>query len=197
MIPKFNQSGVLPPFLPNSTSAIFEDTSPYRITMLELVRRFAISDERRKLLHGLIQYRRALRDAGFVDGFQWIDGSFTEDCEANRKRPPSDIDLVSFLHRPETYRTEDDKYSEFFYANVSLFDKNKTKPNYHCDAFYVDLDGHPLPLVSNTRYWFGLFSHQRDTYLWKGMLELQIQDDDESAIQLLEQLLEREVQHDS
>ena len=48
-------------------------------------------------------------------------------------------------------------------------------------------------MVRNTHYWFGLFTHQRETFIWKGMLEISLQDDDESALELLDE----EVQHDS
>ena len=41
----------------------------------------------------------------------------------------------------------------------------------------------PLPayLIDQTKYWFGLFSHQRDTFLWKGMLEIPLTDDTDVA----------------
>lgn len=191
MIPQFNHNGVLPPFLPSSNPTVLKDTSPYRISILELVKRFAVTDERRNILRGLIQYRQALKGAGFEDGFQWIDGSFVEDCEGYRDKPPNDIDLVSFLHRPDRYQTDENEFREFFYSTV--VDLLDAKNEYLCDAYYVDLDGHPIAVVRNTHYWFGLFTHQRETFIWKGMLELPFQDDDESAMLLLD----KEVQHDS
>ncbi|MCB8977163.1 MAG: hypothetical protein H6657_07010 [Ardenticatenaceae bacterium] len=191
MIPQFNQNGVLPPYLPSSKPTNRDHTSPYRISMLELVQRFALSSERRSILRGLIQYRQALRAAGFEHGFQWIDGSFVEDCEGYRDRPPNDIDIVSFLHRPEKYQADESEFREFFYSTVvNLLD---AKDEYLCDAYYVDLNASPVAVVKNTHYWFGLFTHQRETFVWKGMLEIPLQDDDESAMELLDE----EVQHDS
>jgi len=46
-------------------------------------------------------YRAALRDLG-LNGVQWINGSFCEDVERTRGRPPGDIDLVSLIVRPPT-----------------------------------------------------------------------------------------------
>jgi hypothetical protein len=49
----------------------------------------------------------------------------------------------------------------------------------------VDLDKKPFLIVDDTRYWFGLFSHQRVTSLWKGMLSVSLQSDDDAARSLL------------
>ena len=34
-------------------------------------------------------------------------------------------------------------------------------------------------------YWYGLFSHQRETFLWKGLLRIELMSDDEQALELL------------
>lgn len=65
-----------------------------------------------------------------------------------------------------------------------------------CGACYpIDLDKPPELLVDDSRYWFGLFSHQRETSLWKGMIKvpMQAQADDDSALELLDQF-ERELE---
>lgn len=59
------------------------------------------------------------------------------------------------------------------------------KAAYGCDAFYIDLCLPPEAVVSRSRYWFGLLSHQRSTYLWKGLIEVPIVDDDDEARALL------------
>lgn len=56
--------------------------------MTALVKRFATSAERIEILLVLIAYRTELRSLGFLDGFQWIDGSFVEQIEITRNRPP-------------------------------------------------------------------------------------------------------------
>ena len=125
-----------------------------------------------------------MRNAGIEQGFQWIDGSFLEDCERNRGRPPNDVDLVTFARRPDQYN-QDAKWRVFVEANDDLFNRKKVKETYRCDAFYVDLFLPPEAVVSRTRYWFGLFSHQRSSYLWKGLIEVPLVDDDDGARALL------------
>ena len=77
---------------------------------MELVRHFGFSPERRRILRGLIAYRTALAAGGFTQGFQLIDGSFSEDCEGLRNRPPSDIDILSYLEMPADYAADLDAY---------------------------------------------------------------------------------------
>jgi hypothetical protein len=181
MIPAFNVSGVLPPYVGNSPT-VEAAMSPYRTTMSALVRRFATSAERIEILLGLIEYRAALRALGFVDGFQWVDGSFVEQVETMRNRPPADVDVVTFARRPAL---ADEDWHKLVQANVSLFDLAQVKARYKCDAYFVDLGKSPVTIVNDTRYWFGLFSHQRDTALWKGMLAVPLDSDDTDAQQLL------------
>lgn len=59
--------------------------------------------------------------------------------------------------------------------------------NFSLDAFPVDLDGSPEALVGSARYFLGLFSHRRGDDLWKGMLQVRIEDiaDDEAALAAL------------
>jgi hypothetical protein len=71
-------------------------------------------------------------------------------------------------------------------ANLDIFDSQSAKAAFYCDAYFVDLTVKPLLLVDNTRYWFGLFSHQRETSLWKGMLQVPIASDDAAALALLD-----------
>jgi len=99
-------------------------------------------------------------------------------------RPPSDIDIVTFAFRPT--KTDDD-WRKIVTENSDLFIPEQSKKKYICDAYFVDLSTHPVHVVNNTKYWFGLFSHQRETYLWKGMIEIPILSDDDEAIKKLEQ----------
>ena len=39
-------------------------------------------------------------------------------------------------------------------------------------------------IVDDTKYWFGLFSHQRNSSLWKGMLSISLDSDDMEAEKL-------------
>lgn len=189
MIPQTNASSVLPPFT-GTEPGIRAAMSPYESTIQEFVTRFATSPERVAILRGLLAYRRELIALGITSGWQWIDGSFVEDVETLRGRAPADIDLVTFSRIPGNPAEK----RALAMANMHLFDRNRTKADYLCDAFFVDLDKKPELLVDDSRYWFGLFSHQRDTALWKGMVKLPLQGqaDDDAATALLEQY-EREL----
>lgn len=184
MIPEFNQSGVLPPFLPGESPTRHAGMAPYKTSIVDLVLRYAHSPERRAILQGLLDYRKQLRMLGISDGFQWIDGSFVEDIEANRSRPPADIDLVTFACRPVDHN-DDSNWSQLIYHNQDVFIPKEAQRKYQCDAYFVDLDLDPKHVVDMTRYWFGLFSHQRDSYLWKGMLEVPLNCDDDNAFDIL------------
>lgn len=186
MIPSLSESGVLPPFDPAKNAIDVSAMAPYRTTLLEVAKRFATTPPRVAILKGLIAYRAELRAAGIAIGFQWIDGSFVEDVERNRQRPPEDIDVITFAERPNNTVDLPD-WIEFVNDRPNLFDPGITKNMYRCDAYYVDLALPPMILVSSSRYWFGLFSHQRETFLWKGLLEVPLQDDDIEAIRYLNQ----------
>jgi hypothetical protein len=133
------------------------------------------------LIQGLLNYRAALRAVGITSGFQILDGSFTEDCESTRGRPPSDIDLATFAYLPvgpvETLN--------FMNENITLFSPAAAKATYSCDAYFVDLAKDSRLIVEDTFYWYGLFSHQKETYTWKGVLRIPLMSDDVAAQILL------------
>jgi hypothetical protein len=185
MIPALNQSGVLPPFIPELGPTDPAGMAPYRASITEFVQRYAYSEQRKAILKGLLTYRARLRAVGITDGFQWLDGSFVENVESNQGRPPNDIDLVTFADRPQNTRDED-KWRSLVYENKDLFLPDQSKGAYLCDAYFVDLNTSPLHIVNSTKYWFGLFSHQRESYLWKGMIEIPLICSDDEAQLLLE-----------
>lgn len=183
MIPAFNHSHVLPPFVGDQLS--HAESSPYQVTACELVSRFAGTAERRAILCGLLDYRAALRELGFSGGFQWLDGSFVENVEASQGRPPGDVDLVSFVYAPVGMSAT--QTQEMLDANSQLFVKEQCKARYCCDTMIVNLGKKPERLVQDVRYWYGLFSHRRGDHIWKGILQLPIDSDDEAARTLLNQ----------
>jgi hypothetical protein len=182
VIPGLNQSGVLPPFIAATGPADPAGMAPYKTTILEFVLRYSYSPERKTILRGLLDYRKKLRDVGITEGFQWLDGSFVENIELNHKRPPADVDLVTFAIRPTN---DSATWKQLVGGNEELFLPIKAKQQFHCDAYYVDLNLHPVLLVDRARYWFGLFSHQRDSYLWKGMVQIPIVCNDDEALVFL------------
>lgn len=180
-IPAFTIDGVLPPYVgPNGPGGAAEDMSPYVATALEVVTTLGASNERREILRGWLRHRADLRAIGFERGFQWLDGSFVED------KAPRDLDVVSFLYRPQGIQ-DAGQLLVVMRANANLFVRNLVKAEYSLDAFPVDLDGSPEALVSSARYFLGLFSHRRGDDLWKGMLQVRLEDvaDDAGALAVL------------
>lgn len=182
MIPHFNHSHVLPPFLGGDPGTA-SDVSPYRCSMLELAERFAHLPGRRRLVDGLLDYRAALAKLGFVRGFQWLDGSFAEDVEAHAQRAPQDIDMVTFAHSPAGLSST--QINQLLADYPALFDAEQAKQTYGCDAYIVSLDKSPENLVKRATYYFHLFSHRRGDHVWKGLLQIPLESDDALARQLL------------
>lgn len=180
MIPAFNISGVLPPYVGSSPTEA-AGRAPYQTTMREIATRLCTSKERVPLLRGLVQFRKALQGIGITSGFQWIDGSFCEDVEGRYGRPPGDVDVVTFFIRPPAHR-DAAAWTAFVLANRALFDKTQTKPRFGCEAFFVDVGLPPPYVVPQTTYWYGLFSHQRVTHVWKGILLVPMISDDDDAL---------------
>lgn len=169
MFPPFNASGVLPPYVGNDPG-VPAACSPYKTDLLTVAQRFANSSERADILSGFIDYRAELKKAGISAGFQILDGSFIEDCELSRGRPPGDLDLVTFAYLP----VPPHELPQYVQDHRNLFDRESTKRLYKCDAFFVDLAKDSRLIVADTIYWGGLFSHQRDTFMWKGMLQISL-----------------------
>ena len=181
-IPSFTIDGTLPPFVgPDGPGGAPEDLSPYATTAAEVVTTLATSATRRTILKGWLEHRAALRGIGFDRGFQWLDGSFVED------KQPQDLDIVSFFYRPPGIH-DGKMLARLMQANIGLFARPQVKATYSLDFFPVDLNGTPEALVSLTRYWLGLFSHRREDSLWKGMLQVRLEDeaDDTAALALLD-----------
>jgi hypothetical protein len=176
MIPNMTLSGVLPPYVAGFPDGGPQSMAPYATTMKEIADTLCGTPHRVKLLDGLLNLRRELRTKGLY-GVQWLDGSFCENIEMAEGRSPGDIDVVSLLVRPATIKTQAD-WVAFHAANQHMFDRKSAKANFGCDAFYVEAHFPALWVENQITYWFGLFSHKRDTHLWKGMLKVILNQDD-------------------
>ena len=130
-----------------------------------------------------MELRRGLRTLGYAQGFQWLDGSFMEDVETQATRAPRDIDVVSFLTRPQLQPAQMDPTLLRVLSNRAA-----TKARFHVDHYIVPLDASGISIVEQTRYWCGLFSHRRLDNVWKGMLKVEIgtQNEDDTARQHLQ-----------
>ena len=177
-IPGFTIDGILPPYVGlDGPGGATEDMSPYSVSALEVALTLGTSPERRDILRGWFQHRAALRAIGFHRGFQWLDGSFVED------KSPKDLDVVTFIYRPQGILD----LNGLVTANLHLFARAPVKLAFKLDLFFIDLDGQAEAIVHLTRYFLGLFSHRRDDDLWKGMLQVRLEDaaDDDAAIAAL------------
>lgn len=186
-IPPWNADGLLPPADPSSPTS--SDRSPYPVALEDLVLRFTETVHRRSILEGFLDYRAALHVAGLTRGFQWIDGSFVEQVEAgSRKRSPADIDVVTFFRLPSGMTQE-----ELIAAAEDLFPNDADsrfalKDRYKVDAYAVNLGLASERLVDRAAYWSSLWGHQRETFAWKGFLQVDLSPgEDEVARRMLEQ----------
>jgi hypothetical protein len=168
-IPLFTIDGILPPFTGTDPGDDPSLMSPYWVNAEEVVRRFCTTAQRRQILEGWLDHRVALRRIGIASGFQWLDGSFLEEKE------PKDLDIVCFMRLPEEVNTDDEKLA-LLNEHLALFDRSDVKRAYSLDAFFIDLSGSPESLVSLSRYFLQLFSHPRETVLWKGMIQVPLED---------------------
>ncbi len=179
MIPDWNLAHVLPPIRPNEAGHS-KDRSPYKISTVTLVDRFASSKDRITILDGLLRYRKSLCEAGIVDGFQWLNGSFLENIEASEDRPPNDVDVVTFFKLPEG-KTQLD----LFKGHSNLFQSTETKKDFLVDA-YPCLLGEPTEKrhINQISYWYSMWSHKRD-YTWKGFVQVDLSAGEDIAMEVL------------
>lgn len=180
-IPDWNNAGVLPPIRP-TMSGNSTNRSPYTVDLVTLVDHFnsMLSPDRVAILDGFLKFRTSLHQAGIVNGFQWLDGSFLEHVEMLEFRPPRDMDVVTFFHLPDGH----DQRS-LSLGNPLLFDQKGLKTSYMMDAYFFVL-GNPTEAVQVKKisYWYSMWSHRRDG-VWKGFVQVDLdptQDIEASAI---------------
>jgi uncharacterized protein DUF6932 len=171
---------ILPPFTGTDPTEP-ESRSPYLVGIEEVVRRFATTKKRAEILKGLLSYRKELRQLQLGAEFQWLAGSFVEDPG----REPRDVDVVTFYQLTSaqiaSLRKDDGRWGRFQDLG------REAKARFLCDAYHVNMAGVRRDLVSASHYWYGLFSHQRGSLAWKGMLEVEMAsaDDDQQAEEML------------
>lgn len=163
-IPEWNTLGLIPPIDPADPTCV--ERSPYPVALLDVILRFATSPERRKVLTGFLDYRAALHGMGLVSGFQWLDGSFTEQVEILERRPPQDIDVVTFVHTPDDFAPSD--------AQIEMLDHDTAKKCFLVDSYFIELNQLlPEAIVERSAYWYSMWSHRRNQ-AWKGYLQIDL-----------------------
>lgn len=170
-IPDWTSAGVIPPV--RSDESTGHDRSPYLVSLVDVVLRFGDSPERLEILDGLLRLRAALHSAGFVCGFQWLDGSFLEHVELTESRTPRDIDVVTFVESTERVILTAE--------NVWIAEHHLVKSKCLVDHYFVEMDrlpGHLL--VARAAYWYSMWSHRRSQF-WKGFLQIDLASTDDAT----------------
>ncbi len=155
--------GVLPPI--GESFPAGGANSPFKLSLKNFVLRFGDTPNRKKILQGFLDYRKALHQHGLVDGFQWINGSFSENVEEREGRPPNDIDVVTFSSIGDSL----DEQQEL----LSLGLVSPHSKQFLVDGYFVSLKASPENLVSRSIYWYSLWSHRRDE-VWKGFVQISL-----------------------
>jgi len=94
-----------------------------------------------------------------------------------RSCSPNDIDVVTFYILPvgQTQQT-------LAASHPQLFDHDYLKNNYHVDAYFFELKYSTIArLIAETIYWYSLWSHQRNSLLWKGYLQIDLSPTNDSV----------------
>lgn len=167
MIPEWNAEGVLPPVNEDDPAGLVR--APYEVSLGQVVDRFATSPERCDILAGYLAHRAELHKMGIDCGFQWLDGSFTEDIEMLEHRPPRDIDVVTFTPVGDVF------FDALDDREIKLLggDRANLKKEFKIDFYIQSLSDPAETLVAMTTYWYSMWSHRR-TGQWKGFLKVDL-----------------------
>ena len=186
-IPDWGDDGVIPPIDP--ADPVSDERSPYIVSLFDLLARFGNTKPRRNILKGLLDFRAELHRAGLTQGFQWIDGSFVEDIENLENRPPGDIDVVTFFYIPDGHTQE-----SLGAAAPHIFDTDAMNDMFGVDAYIYPLNQTALEtIVKRSAYWYGIWSHRRGDLLWKGFVQIDLDDgEDERARAALDKIRGKE-----
>lgn len=127
------------------------------------------SSTRLSILEGLLDFRAEIHEAGVNGGFQWLNGSFSENVESIEGRAPRDVDAVTFVNLPEGQ-----EQGAFIAENTHLFDRAYIRDAFHVDAYWQFLGG-PLNAqsIQSISYWYSMWSHRRDG-MWKGFVQVEL-----------------------
>jgi len=182
-IPQWDIQGLLPPIDP--VDPVSAERSTCQVSLLDLVLRFATSPDRCKVLKGFLAYRAVLHLAGLTEGFQWINGSFTEHVETLEHRSPNDIDVVTFLKTPDDFLLTDDQ--------LDLLEPDAAKKRFLVDSYFVEINREsPDALIERSIYWYGVWSHRRNM-VWKGYLRIDLDPTEDGNAQRRLDLLESQM----
>lgn len=172
-IPAWTADGVLPAV--HASQPVSPERSPYVVSLTDCVLRFGTTAERRAVLGGLLRYRAELHALGLVSGFQWLDGSFLEHVEVTERRPPNDIDVVTFYRLPAGLTQ-----SALAAKAGAALDNAASKVLFSVDGYFAHLGVEPERLARLSAYWYSVWSHRRNQ-LWKGFVQVDLAPSQDAA----------------
>lgn len=183
MIPAWNSHGVLPPTRPG-LSGTAPDRSPYRSSMTSFIDVMGRTPARSDILTGLLKFRDEISKLGIHTGFQWLDGSFSENVEVLENRAPNDVDVVTFFQLPDGVDE-----AALFAKNPKLFDREHVKNTYFVDSYWHRL-GEPMEdsSIRLVSYWYSMWSHKKNG-IWKGFVQVSLgSSEDKLALEKLDEI---------
>lgn len=168
MIPAWNLQGVIPPVRPGAQGHD-SDRSPYKSPLHTFVDVMGTSLARLEIIEGLLNFRSEIHRLGIRTGFQWLNGSFSENVETTEGRDPRDVDVVTFFDIPVG-----ESQASIFEKNPQIFDHDYVKRTYRVDSYWEVL-GVPIDAMSvqQISYWYSMWSHRRDG-TWKGFVQVDL-----------------------
>ncbi|WP_295448890.1 hypothetical protein [uncultured Thiodictyon sp.] len=102
-----------------------------------------------------------------------MNGSFLEHIEVLERRPPNDLDVVSFVQYPNGLSQREFLARFPHLVPTDPQAQQALKATYQVDGYLVDLGMTPERLVGRAAYWYSLWSHRRDD-TWKGYLAVDL-----------------------
>lgn len=181
-VPPWNARGVIDPI--DESAPVAATRSPYNVSLREFVLDFAISEKRVTILKGYLEYRSRLHAVGLLSGFQWLDGSFLEHIELTDKRPPGDLDVVTFYDAPNISQLVLRQADPFIFPTTDI-EHDALKRSLYVDAYAQSLTSNARNLVRASAYWYSMWSHRRDLS-WKGFIQVDLApiEDAQTAMEL-------------
>ena len=155
-IPAWDTEGYLPPLLGHET--LSRSHPPYPVSLTDLVQRFRVSDRRREILRGFLDFRAKLHQVGLDDGIQWVDGSFVNDKMSQKGEEPGDIDVITLYNVP-TGTTQSQLLARFpeLFGDPSV---NRNKEMYDVDSYFVSMNSGSVSYTTKSiAFWNNLWYH--------------------------------------
>jgi hypothetical protein len=78
-----------------------------------------------------------------------------------------------------------------------LFSSARAKADFHVDGYMVILgESMTAETVRSIAYWYSLWSHQRETYTWKGFVQIDLTPDADKSTEEILKMKKEELSHE-